>query len=146
MCLYVCVGQILHLQLEWYVYILQAVSLLLHCISHPHAECCLLYWSHFCRSVPAVLLSRVAPNLDFCFDIACIRHTVLRLLFGSKAETQPATWNWKYGCCDKTAIWFIERLICASSCRREVRLSSLLLRHQVALMVSEQEYGSLVEW
>ena len=40
---YVGVGQILHLQLEWYVYILQAVSLLLHCISHPHAKCCLLY-------------------------------------------------------------------------------------------------------
>jgi hypothetical protein len=54
-----------------------------------------------------------------------------------KVWNKPATWNWKYGCCDKTAIWFIERLICTSSCKREVRLSSLLLRHQVALMVSE---------
>ena len=64
-------------------------------------------------------------------------YTVLRLLFVSKSETKPATWNWKYGCCDKTVMWFIGRLICTSSCKRGVRLSSLLLKHQVALMVSE---------
>jgi len=82
----------------------------------------------------------------FCLLLWHCVHTVLRLLFGSEAETQPATWNWKYGCCDKTVIWFTERLICASSYKRGARMSSLLLRHQVALMVSEYECGSLVDW
>lgn len=82
----------------------------------------------------------------FCLLLWQCVCTVLRLLFGSKPGTQPATWNWKYVCCDKTVTWFIERLICTCSYKRGIRLSSLLLRHQVALMVSEYEYGSLMDW